>query len=81
MSARHAEQRLVRTRGAGLTPRVRTDESLAVQHAGKRAEGLGRCLNISRILSHIKVDVVIYQGLEMVQATLCTTSDAFKSDI
>ena len=60
---------------------VRTDEIAAVQHAVRWTEGSGGCLISRRILAHKKVAVVIYQGLEMVQAMLCTTSVAFKSDI
>jgi len=60
---------------------VRTVETVAVQHAVRWTEGFGRCLVSRRILSHKKVDVVIYQGLEIVQAMLRTISDAYKSDI
>jgi hypothetical protein len=60
---------------------VRTDEIAAVQHTVRCTEGFGRCLVSRRILAHKKVAVVIYQGLEIVQAMICITSDAFKSDI
>ena len=60
---------------------VRTDEMVAVQHAVRWTGGTGRCLISRRIVSHKKVDVVMNQGLEMTKTTLCTTFDAFKSDI
>ena len=57
---------------------VRTDEMVAVQHAVRCTE---RCLISRRIVSHKKVDVVMNQGLETNKTMLCTTFDAFKSDI